>query len=107
MSASDTADGLSAADAPWLRKGLLAVLALVVLSPAFAWAAGEVGYAEPLENAAEATGAPEHADPINPGLFPDYGVTGLGPLSGTLVSGLVGAGLTLGAAWLWGRALAD
>jgi len=50
---------------------------MVLLAPAFAWAASQVGYAEPLENAAETTGATDAAETLNPGLMPDYGVPGL------------------------------
>lgn len=80
---------------PWLRRSLLALLLLVVLAPVFGWAAGAVGYAEPLENAAEATGAADDATAINPGVFPDYSVPGLSSTLGTLVSALLGTGLTL------------
>jgi cobalt/nickel transport protein len=68
---------------------------LVLLAPVFAWAAGAVGYAEPLENAAEATGAVDAATTTLPALLPDYAVPGLdGPL-GTLVAAAVGTALTL------------
>lgn len=91
----------------WARRGLAAVGVLVVLTPLFAWAAGRVGYAEPLENAAEATGATAHAVTYNPGLLPDYTVPGLDPLAGTLLSGVVGAALTLLVATAMARLLAD
>lgn len=90
---------------PWVRRGLAVVFLLVVLAPAFAWASGAVGYAEPLENAAEATGATDHAETINPGLLPDYGVPGVNSLVGTFVAGVVGAALTLGLTLGLGRAL--
>jgi cobalt/nickel transport protein len=94
-----------AARTPWFRRALLGVLVLVVLAPVFGWAAGAVGYAEPLENAAEATGAADDATTINPGLFPDYGVPGLGSSLGTLVSAVAGTGLTLAVALGTGRLL--
>lgn len=87
---------MSAVSTPsWLRWAVLGLLVLVVLAPLFGWAAGAVGYAEPLENAAEETGATDAASPINPGLFPDYAVPGLASPLGTLVSAAVGTALTL------------
>lgn len=89
----------------WGRRALLGLLVLVVLAPVFGWASGVVGYAEPLENAAEETGASDAADPISPGLLPDYSVPGLGSPLGTLVSAVVGTGLTLAVAAGVGRLL--
>lgn len=90
---------------PWARRALLCVLVLAVLAPAFGWASGAVGYAEPLENAAEATGAADSAVTIVAGIFPGYSVPGLGPSLGTLVSALVGTALTLAVAAGAGRLL--
>jgi cobalt/nickel transport protein len=90
---------------PWVRRGLAFVFVLVVLAPAFGWASGAVEYAEPLENAAEATGAAEHAETLNAGLLPDYGVPGVNPHLGTFVAGLVGTALTLGVTLGLGRVL--
>lgn len=90
---------------PWFRRALLVVLVLVVLAPVFAWAAGAVGYAEPLENAAEATGAADAASTTLPGLLPDYSVPGLASPLGTLLSAVVGTGLTLAVALGTGRLL--
>ncbi|WP_345890591.1 PDGLE domain-containing protein [Halorhabdus amylolytica] len=87
------------------RRGSAVVGGLVVLSPAFAWAAGRVGYTEPLEHAAEATGATAHAVTTLPGILPDYGIPGVDPYVGTLVSGVVGAALVLAIGWLAGRPL--
>lgn len=89
----------------WVRRALLGLLVLVVLAPVFGWASGIVGYAEPLENAAEETGATDDANPINPGLFPDYSVPGLSSPLGTLVSAVVGTALTLTVALGTGRLL--
>lgn len=92
-------------DREWLRPALVALAALVVAAPVFAWAAARVGYTEPLTVAAEAAGAA--AEPVNPGLLPDYGVPGLsGPL-GTLVSAAVGTALVLALGLGAGRLLAD
>jgi cobalt/nickel transport protein len=80
---------------PWVRRAMVGVLVLVVLAPVFGWASGAVGYAEPLENAAEETGAADAADSTVPALLPDYSVPGLGSPLGTLVSAAVGTALTL------------
>ncbi|ERJ04671.1 hypothetical protein HLRTI_003358 [Halorhabdus tiamatea SARL4B] len=88
-----------------LRRGTAVVAGLTVLSPAFAWSAQRVNYTEPLEHAAETTGATAHAVTTLPGLLPDYGIAGVDPYLGTLVSGFVGAGLVLAVGWLVGRPL--
>jgi cobalt/nickel transport protein len=89
----------------WLPRALAALLILTLLAPVFGWAAGQVGYAEPLENAAEATGATDHATAVGTALFPDYGVPGLGGATGTFVSAVVGTALTLLVGAAIGRAL--
>ncbi|GGN09622.1 PDGLE domain-containing protein [Halarchaeum nitratireducens] len=90
---------------PWVRRALACLLVLVFLAPVFGWASGAVGYAEPLENAAHATGAADAASTVLPGLLPDYTVAGLdGPL-GTLAAGGIGTLLTLGVALGAGRLL--
>jgi len=91
----------------WRTGAALCLLALVALAPVFGWAAGQVGYAEPLENAAEATGATDDAEALHTGLFPDYSVPGLSSAAGTLVAALVGTAVTLAVATGIGRALAD
>lgn len=91
----------------WFPRALAVLLVLALLAPVFAWAAGQVGYAEPLENAAEATGATEHAETLHEGLFPDYGVPGMDAATGTFVSAVVGTALTLAVAAGLGRLLAD
>ncbi|GAA0307246.1 PDGLE domain-containing protein [Halarchaeum salinum] len=90
---------------PWLRGALGCLLVLVLLAPVFAWASGVVGYAEPLENAAHATGAADAASSAVSGLLPGYTVPGLnGPL-GTLASAALGTLLTLAVALGTGRLL--
>jgi len=79
----------------WLPRALAALLVLTLLAPVFGWAAGQVGYAEPLENAAEATGATDHATATGAAPFSDYGVSGLGGPTGTFLSAVVGTALTL------------
>lgn len=95
------------ASEPWARKALVVLAVLVVLAPVFGWAAGAVGYAEPLENAADLTGATDHEMVLHSGLFPDYTVPGLSDGAGTLLSAVVGTGLTLGAAIGVGRILEE
>jgi cobalt/nickel transport protein len=90
---------------PWVRGAILILLILVVLAPVFGWAAGAVGYAEPLENAAEATGAHDAATQIIPGLLPDYTVPGLSSPVGTFLAGVIGTALTLVVAGGTGRLL--
>lgn len=87
----------------WRGRAALVLLALVVLAPVFGWAAGQVGYAEPLENAAEETGATDDAESVHAGVLPDYSVPGLGAVSGTFLSAVVGTGLTLVVATALGR----
>ncbi|RJT07456.1 PDGLE domain-containing protein [Halococcus sp. IIIV-5B] len=89
----------------WIRRACLAILLLVVLAPVFGWASGAVGYAEPVENAAEATGAAAAATTIHSGIFPDYSVPVLSTPLGTLTSALVGAALTLAVSVGIGRLL--
>lgn len=94
------------AERSWVRKSLAALLLLALLAPVFGWAAGAVGYAEPIDVAAERTGAADAATGGH-GLFPDYSVAGLGSSVGTLVSALIGIGLTLGVATAAGRLLEE
>ena len=90
---------------PWVKRAVAGLLVLVVLAPVFGLASGAVGYAEPLENAAEATGAADAATTTLPGLLPDYSVPGLGGPAGTLLSAAVGTALTLTVAVGAGRFL--
>lgn len=91
--------------ADWLPRALVVLLVLALLAPVFGWAAGAVGYAEPLENAAEATGATDDAEPVAGAPLPDYSVPGLGGAAGTFVSAVVGTGVTLAVAAGIGRLL--
>jgi cobalt/nickel transport protein len=89
----------------WLRWAVAGLLVLVFLAPVFGWAAAAVDYAEPLENAAAATGAADAARATAVSLLPGYGVPGLGSAPGTLVAALLGTVLTLVAAGGTGRLL--
>lgn len=90
---------------PWVKQATAGLLVLIVLAPVFGVASEAVGYAEPLENAAEMTGAADAATTTLPGLLPDYSVAGLGGPAGTLLSAVVGTALTLGVALGAGRLL--
>jgi cobalt/nickel transport protein len=96
----------SFARTPWQRRSLAGLLGLVVLAPAFAWAAGQTGYAEPMENAAALAGAASEAVPTSVSLFSSYAVPGFGSYLGTLLGALLGTLLTLGLALVVGRLLA-
>lgn len=91
----------------WIRRALVVVIVLALVAPAFAWAAGQVGYTEPLELAAEETGATDDADPVTSGPLPDYSVPGLPTPVGTLLSALLGSGVVLLIGLGIGRLLAD
>ncbi len=84
--------------APAGKAAMAVILAMVVLSPLFAYAAELVGYAEPLEKAAEMMGLEEH--PLYGGILPDYTVPGLDPYVGTLISAAVGTLIVFGLAYL-------
>jgi cobalt/nickel transport protein len=90
----------------WVRKSLVALIVLGLIAPVFGWASGVVGYAEPIDVAAEQTGAADEATGGH-GLFPDYSVPGLGSGVGTLLSALVGITITLGVALAAGRLLEE
>ncbi len=79
--------------APAGKLALAVVAVMIILSPLFAYVAELVGYAEPLENAAEIIGLHEH--PIYEGILPDYTVPGLDPYTGTLIAGAVGTLIVL------------
>jgi len=79
---------------PWVQRALAVVVVLALLAPVFAWGASAVGYSEPLENAAEATGAADDAEQT-PSLLSGYALPGLGGGLGTLGAALVGSALTL------------
>lgn len=81
-------------DQTWFRKALAVIVVLALLSPVFGWAAEAVGYAEPIDLAAEQTGAADEATGGH-GLFSNYSVPGTGGAVGTLLSAVVGIGLML------------
>jgi hypothetical protein len=72
------------------KSPIIVISVMLLLSPLFAWTAEVVGYAEPLENAAEHLGAIEHEYAIISGILPDYTVPGANPYASALVAGIVG-----------------
>jgi hypothetical protein len=87
------------------RGALIAILVMILVSPFFAWAAEAVGYAEPLENAAEHLGAMEHEYAIISGVLPDYTIPGADPYASVMVAGAVGCLIVLGLGWIMGKVL--
>ncbi|MDK2794954.1 MAG: cobalt/nickel transport system permease protein [Archaeoglobaceae archaeon] len=75
------------------KASFVLIAGLIALSPVFAYLAEEVGYSEPLENAAEMLGLEEN--PIYESIFPDYTIPGLDPYTGTLISGAIGVLIVL------------
>lgn len=92
-------------DRRWIYRSLAVVFVLVLASPAFEWGAARVGYAEPLENAAAATGAHGAAEVVVPSILPGYTVPGLGSAAGTILAGLVGIAIALALGVALGRVL--
>ena len=87
------------------RKVLIVIAVMILFSPFFAWAAEVVGYAEPLENAAEHLGAMEHEYAIISGLIPDYTIPGANPYASAIVAGIVGCLIVLGLGLIMGKVL--
>jgi len=79
----------------WVRRALVVLVVLALLAPVFGAAAERVGYTEPIEAAADETGASGSADSVISSPLPDYSVSGLpGPI-GTLASALLGSTIVL------------
>jgi len=81
-----------------MKKAYIAIAIMIILAPLFAWAADKVGYSEPLENAAEETGA-EEGESIFSGIFPDYTIPGLNPYISAFITGLIGSVIILAIAF--------
>lgn len=90
----------------WQTRSLAGLCCLAVLAPAFAWAATQVGYAEPMDNAVELAGATSEVVPTGISLFSSYALPWFGPYAGTFAGALLGTALTLGVAFGLGRVLA-
>jgi len=86
-------------------KVLIVIAVMILVSPVFAWAAEVVGYAEPLETAAEHLGAMEHEYAIISGILPDYTIPGANPYASTIVAGIVGCLIVLCLGLVIGKAL--
>ena len=91
---------------PWQWRSLIGLPGLVVLAPAFGWAAERTEYVKPMENAAALAGAASEAVPTSVSLFSGYALPGLGPHAGTLGGAFLGTLLTLTLALGLGRLLA-
>ena len=87
------------------RGVLIAIFLMILVSPFFAWGAEIVGYAEPLENAAEHLGAMEHEYAIISGLIPDYTIPGANPYTSAIAAGIVGCLIVLGLGLVVGKVL--
>ncbi len=84
-------------------KALVAIIALAIISPVFGVIlADAVGYHEPLDVAAETLGLKEKDIEWGSPL-PDYSVPGLDPVTGYIISGIVGAAVVFGIAYLLSR----
>lgn len=81
----------------WQLRSLASLCCLVPVSPAFAWAATRVGYAEPMDNAVELAGASPEIVQTGVSLLSGYAIPGFGPYAGTFGSALLGTALTSGA----------
>ncbi len=81
-------------------KALIAIIVLAIVSPVFGVIlADAVGYHEPLDVAAETLGLKE--EDIEWGSpLPDYSVPGLDPVTGYIISGIVGAAVVFGITYL-------
>lgn len=78
-----------------MKKAYIAIGLMVILAPFFVWAADHVNYSEPLENAAEETGAHEHEDSFFKGIFSEYAIPGIDKFASALVSGIIGCAIIL------------
>ncbi len=85
-----------------MKKAYVVIAIMIALAPLFAWLAEEVGYSEPLENAAEETGAGEGSS-IFSGIFPDYTVPGVNPYLSALITGLIGCLILISVAMIWSK----
>jgi hypothetical protein len=88
-----------------MRDVVIAILVIIAVSPFFAWGAEVVGYAEPLENAAEDLGAMEYESTIILGILPDYTIPGANPYASTIVAGIVGCLIVFGLGLVMGKVL--
>jgi cobalt/nickel transport protein len=100
MSAASLARG------EWQRRSVAGVLGLAALSPLFAWAAAQTGYAEPMDEAVALAGMTAEAVPTSVSLLPGYTTPGAGPHLGTLGAALAGTLLTFAVAVGLARLLA-
>lgn len=81
-------------DQSWLPWALVGLAGLVFLAPVFHVAARAVGYTEPLDQVAVATGAVDAATTVHSGVIPGYTMPGTESAIGTLVAAAIGTALT-------------
>ncbi len=78
-----------------MKKAYVAIALMIALAPLFAWAADNVNYSEPLENAAEKTESHEQGDSLFHGIFSDYIIPGANPYVSALIAGIIGCAIIL------------
>jgi len=83
------------------RKALLVIIILLLISPLFGVILADmVGYHEPLDIAAEELGLNDTSEEINWTPFFDYTVPGLDPVTGYIVSGIIGLAIIMVIGWI-------
>lgn len=87
------------------RNAFIAIAVMILSAPIFAWSAKQVGYAEPLEAAAEKVGVLKHGYSLLKGIFPEYVVPGLNPYLSAILSGILGCLMVLFIGWGMGKIL--
>lgn len=86
------------------KKALLIIIILLLISPVFGVILADmVGYHEPLDIAAEELGLSDISEEINWTPFFDYTVPGLDPVTGYIVSGIIGLAIIIVIGWIMHR----
>ena len=86
------------------RKALILIIILLLISPLFGVVLADmVGYHEPLDIAAEALGLSDISEEVNWTPFFDYTFPGLDPITGYILSGLIGIAIIIAIGWLMHR----
>jgi len=83
------------------KKALIIIIILLLISPVFGVVLADmVGYHEPLDLAAEALGLEDISEDVNWTPFFDYTFPGLDPITGYIISGLIGILIIIAIGWL-------